>query len=121
MAGSRLDRPLPDSPPTFDIDDPCGDGGAGIRAQSAVLDKLRRLRPQPMAVLLKTAAAAATCNRLKNIQSDQAVGRQAQAALRAVEALRERREIVAAGQRGERVVYTTAAKAAATRFPPFGR
>ena len=44
----------------FDLDDPSGDGGAGCRAQTAVIDKLTRLRPQPMSVLLKAAAEAAT-------------------------------------------------------------
>jgi len=34
--------------------------------------------------------------------------------------MRDRREIVAAGQRGEKVVYTTAAKAASWRHRPLG-
>ena len=104
----------------FDFDDPSGDGGAGCRAQTAVIDKLRRLRPQPMTVLLKTAAEAATLGRLKDIRTNHAIGRQAQAALVAIDSMRERRVIVAAGQRGEKVVYTTAEKAALKRKPPFG-
>ena len=87
-----------------DIDGPFSGDGAGYRARAAVHEKLRR-RPQTMNVILKAAAEAATLGRLKDVRSDHAVGRQAQTALRAVETMRDRREIVAAGQRGEKIVY----------------
>jgi len=106
---------------SFSTDDPDSDDGAGQRARAAVLAKLDRLRPQTMTVILRTAAEAATRGRLKAVRTDHAVGRAAQAALRAVESMRDSREIVADGQRGERMVYTTAAKAASPRRPPFGR